>query len=209
MTEWTTWHEHHADKIALIAGVDCWIWAAGATPDRRHGRVSLRRRGEYAHRAAFEAANGYMPTDGMICHSCGVGLCVRPSHLYHGDAATNGKDASVMRRNPRATLSPDQVYSLREAYMGGETLDSIASRFGIAFGSVYPIVIGQSYRHVAFPVGMDRAMRVPRKLSADMARDIRRRLSTGGETQSKLAKEYGVASSVISRIYTGDRWKDA
>lgn len=198
--EWTEWHEAHAAKIELIAGIDCWIWSAGATPSRSHGRVKHTHGPEYAHRAAFAEFNGFMPKDGgsMICHSCGVGLCVRPSHLYLGDAATNGRDMAEMGTH-RGRLTRDQVFALRTAYMNGEPLSQIADRFGIAFGTVYPIVIGKSYRHYPPPVGLRAADRFPRKLSnADIAA-ICARLNAG-DVQSRIAADFGVAQSRISKI---------
>lgn len=209
MTEWTDWHERHSGKIQMIAGVDCWIWTAGANAGKTHGRVNLRGRAEYSHRAAFEAANGYMPATGMVCHSCGVGFCVRSSHLYHGDAASNGKDTSMMGRHGRATLNDDQVFALRKAYMDGDPLRDIADRYGIAFGTVYPIVMGRAYKHAPSPISMKCATRNPEKLSAQTVEEIRLRLKIGADPQSRIAKDYNVAQSVISRINTGKRWGGA
>jgi hypothetical protein len=202
--EWTNWHEKHSDKIVLVAGVDCWIWGAGATPSRRHGRVAWNRKGEYAHRAAFAAHNGEMPKEGMVCHACGVGLCVRPGHLYLGDAASNGFDMAVMQSGT-GKLRPDQVTALRLDYMSGVSLDQIASKYGVAYGTVYPVVVGKSYRHVPMPDGMIRAARCPHKLSESDVQDIRILCASGRITQDRIARAYGVAGSVISRIHTGHR----
>jgi hypothetical protein len=202
--EWTEWHERHADKIALIAGVDCWVWSAGATPDRKHGRVCLNRVGEYAHRAAYSAYHGAMPKSGMVCHACGVGLCVRPGHLYLGDSKSNGADMANMGTGT-GTLRPDQVTALRLDYMSGDRLDVIAQRYGIAYGTVYPIVIGRAYRHVPLPDGMARAARSPRKLSDSDVAEIRLLCNQGNISQAAIGAKYGVLGSTISRIHTGAR----
>lgn len=202
--EWTDWHEKHADKIVLVAGVDCWIWGAGATPSRKHGRVCLNRKGEYSHRAAYAAYHEEMPTSGMICHKCGVGLCVRPGHLYLGNAASNGKDMAEMGTGT-GTLQPEDVTSMRLDYVKGDKLDAIASRYGVAYGTVYPIIMGKSYRHVAMPDAMVLAARCPRKLSPSDVENIRTLCKESKKSQTEIAKMYGVASSLVSRIHTGVR----
>lgn len=202
--EWTDWHTKHESKITLIAGVDCWIWAAGASTGRRHGRVSLNRRGEYAHRAAYAAYHGAMPSDGIICHACGVGLCVRPGHLYLGTFASNGADMAIMGTGT-GKLNPGQVTSLRADYMSGDRLDVIAARYGIAYGTVYPIVMGKSYCHVPMSPEMQQAIRSPRKLSLADIVEIRKLCAEKQMPQSKIAAMYGVAQSHISRIHAGVR----
>ncbi len=46
------------------------------------------------------------------------------------------------------------------------------------------------------------------KLTEKDVIEIRHRLYLGKETQEKIAKEYGVKQTAISRIYLGKSWKD-
>lgn len=209
MIEWTDWHERHKEKILLVPGLDCWIWTAGRTAQKDHGRVrftdeSGNKYSEYAHRAAYISFAG-KPADGsFICHKCGVGLCVRPSHLYAGTAATNGKDTADMGRTGKGKLTYQQAYEIRCAYQNGEKLQDIADRYGVAFGTVYPIVMGKAYKHAPFPQNYIHGQRFRRPLRPDELKDIREMLSSG-ISQAKIAKKHNIAQSIISRINTGDR----
>ena len=211
MEEWTSWHERHKDKIEIIAGVDCWIWTAARTGGKKHGRVRYGKSGEryseYAHRAAFMEFNGYMPPKGqMVCHKCGVGLCVRPSHLYNGNAETNGFDMSVMGTGA-GKLTYNDAYEIRVKYKNGSKIQDIADEYGLAFGSVYPIVAGKSYRHAPFPENYSYGDRLRKPLTEGEVLDIRQMLLNGC-TQREIAGKHNVARSIISRINTGDRHKN-
>jgi hypothetical protein len=145
------------------------------------------------------------PADGsFICHKCGVGLCVRPSHLYAGTAATNGKDTADMGRAGKGKLTYQQAYEIRCAYQSGEKLQDIADRYGVAFGTVYPIVMGKAYKYAPFPQNYIYGQRFRAPLRPDELKDIREMLSRG-ISQYKIAKKHNIAQSIISRINTGDR----
>lgn len=211
MEEWTRWHERHKEKIELVAGIDCWIWTAGTTTKSRgayYGRVKFDKGGgsysEYAHRSSFFSFNGYMPgSDRHVCHRCGVGLCVRPSHLYDGTPQTNGLDKGVMRTG-RGKLLDDDVLEIRQMYKDGVPLLEIADSFSIAFGTVYPIVMGRSYAHAPFPEGHATAIRMRSPLTDDELLGIRSRLRQG-VSQRLIGIEFSVAQSIISRINTGKK----
>lgn len=205
MKEWTSFHEYHESKIELVAGIDCWIWT-GCTHPKGHGRVSSNSGHNYAHRAAYAACKGNIPDGAMILHKCGNASCVRPSHLSPGGAAQNGKDMADMGRSPRS-ISHSKVRGIRADYDDGMPLGDIAKKYGIAYGSVYPIVCYQNYPHVDPEKKGKHKMRAPRKLSESDVREIKECLKSGVESQSVIAKKYNVAQSVISRINTGKRHK--
>lgn len=205
MTEWTNWHEQHSGRVELIPGVDCWVWVGGSGK-RGYGRVRHKGRGEYAHRAAYIEAGGDFANGPVVRHICGNRLCVRPSHLKSGTKAENNKDTAEMFMT-NSPLSPDCVRGIRLDYNSGMPLLEIASKYGIAWGSVYPIVSFKSFRHFDPDLAGSHKIRRPRKLTREMAAEIRRRIESGDGPQSKLATEFNVAQSVISRIYTGVRWQ--
>lgn len=208
MKEWTNWHEAHKDKILIAPGIECWIWTAGRSFDKFYGRVRIKcsagtRYSEYAHRAAYTEYFGEIAKSGVICHKCGVGLCVRPSHLYDGTPQTNGKDTADMLRT-KGKLTYRQVFEIRRAYQNGERLQSIADRYKIAFGTVYPIVNGKSYKHAPFPENYTTGKRFRKPLEQEELQDIRKMLSEGFP-QAKIAKKHKIAQSIVSRINTGSR----
>lgn len=206
MNEWTPWHEHHAEKIELIAGVDCWVWIAGANSSKTHGRVRFtdrfgKRYSEYSHRAAFISAFGKINDDAIICHKCGVGLCVRPSHLYEGSHSTNSKDMADMGTG-RSMLSYNEALDVRQRYANGEGLQEIADHYGLAFGSVYPIVMGKVYKHAPFPKNYTYGNRSRKPLTSEEITGIRQMLADG-KSQYVIAEKHNVAQSIVSRIKTG------
>ncbi|QDP55331.1 MAG: hypothetical protein Tp176DCM1853251_15 [Prokaryotic dsDNA virus sp.] len=207
MIEWTDWHEKHSEKILLIPGVDCWIWIAGRTAGKSHGRVRYNRGerhySEYSHRAAFIEAKGEIPDGCIICHACGVGLCVRPSHLYAGSFKDNGRDMATMKTFPKS-LSDASVLEIRTMYRDGAKLSDISKRYGIAFGTVYPIVTGKSYRYAPFPDGLVTGERARKPLTKEEVSGIREMLDRG-ETQTVISQKYNIAQSIVSRIKTGTR----
>lgn len=44
------------------------------------------------------------------------------------------------------------------------------------------------------------------KVTEEWVREIRERYAAGGVTQEKLAVEYGITRSAVSRIVTGSNW---
>lgn len=79
----------------------CWLWI-GAHKKRGYGVISIRINGHphniHAHRLSWIIHYGTIP-DGMdVCHHCDTPACVRPDHLFLGDAAMNMADAKAKGR---------------------------------------------------------------------------------------------------------------
>lgn len=91
-------------------GEGCWIWI-GARFRNGYGQVSTKREGIiYAHRMSFRIHSGAHPGAAMVCHHCDNPSCVRPDHLFLGDAKTNHMD---MRSKGRMKLNPHAAKNLR------------------------------------------------------------------------------------------------
>lgn len=84
--------------INRYTGDNCWIWKGG-TERAGYGRISINNTTIRPHVAAMIVSGVDVPSNAYICHHCDNRLCVRPSHLYVGDAATNGNDRK-MRPKP-------------------------------------------------------------------------------------------------------------
>lgn len=203
--EWTPWHEKHANKIELVAGVDCWIWV-GATGSRGYGRVKYGDKSDLAHRAAFIESGGRFGAGNIVRHLCGNRYCVRPGHLAAGTSADNGKDTALMF-NTTSRLVESDVRSIRSMYRDGVSLAKISARYRIAYGTVFPIVNGKSFAHIAKELITQKGSRSQRKLTQTDVEAIRRML-TEGVSQPTIAATFGVKPNTISRIKTGARWPE-
>lgn len=203
MNEWTAFHDFHAEKIELVAGIDCWIWTGCAHPGG-HGRVSSRSGYNYAHRAAYDAYYGDLRPDLVVRHLCGCSSCVRPGHLKMGTAADNAKDTADMGRTP-THLRYNDVREIRKLYNEGIPLAEIASRFGMAYGSVYPIVIYKSFRHVDPHLKGQHKRRVANFIDDKQIAEARELISQGLRN-CDIARQLGIRPNVVSNIRRGARY---
>lgn len=75
----------------------CWLWT-GAKSDKGYGQVRVKGKLWYAHRAYYAVTYGEIPKGKFICHKCDTPLCVRPDHMFVGDASRNSLDMVEKRR---------------------------------------------------------------------------------------------------------------
>ena len=75
----------------------CLIYTGG-TNDRGYGQFGSDASGGYAHRYAWERANGPIPESMTIDHLCFVRTCVRLEHLEVVDGPTNTRRAAEARK---------------------------------------------------------------------------------------------------------------
>jgi hypothetical protein len=107
----------------------------GPQPDGKHG---LR----YAHRLAWELANGRRLRDGeVVRHTCDNPPCCNPAHLLVGTQADNIEDAAAQGKYRVAARrrwhNPDRhqlIQSLLSAPRG--TMRRVASERGINYGTL-------------------------------------------------------------------------
>lgn len=75
---------------------ECWPWIGAANREGGYGYLSTGGRGGrkvYAHRVAWELANGRPVPDGMVVrHSCDNPPCCNPAHLSIGTMLDNAND---------------------------------------------------------------------------------------------------------------------
>lgn len=139
-------------------------------------------RNRYAHREAYSAANGPIPNGMCVRHRCDNPPCVRLSHLVIGTHAENMSDMVARGRQCRGEKKSEIMR--RKAARG--------SRHGFA---MHPELCprGEANGHA--------------KLTADKVVEIRRACAQKSESQSSLAKRFGVSPSTISEVARRVIWK--
>jgi hypothetical protein len=134
----------------------CWEWTGAL--EYGYGVWAWQGRKWRAHRFSFWLAHGRLAEDAFVCHHCDNKKCVRPEHLYEGDAVTNGADAAARKRmapqhgahNPRAKLTDESVLWAREMFTTGQmTLREIANVLGVrSCGALHSAIYGRQWKHL-------------------------------------------------------------
>lgn len=128
------------------------MWT-GRTNADGYGVIADRGREFLVHRVAWEIVRG-KPPEHMVCHHCDNRLCVRSSHLFDGDHASNMADMVTKRRQAAGTrvgnarLIDEDVRRIRQRLDQGEPYRTIALDFGVSQGAIQNIACGRTWRHV-------------------------------------------------------------
>ena len=101
-------------------------------------------------------------------------------------------------------LDDDEVSEMRNMAADGATRTELTERFGVCATTVSLICHGHIYDHVDGPL-VERMAPTTIKLTADQRDEIRRRYASGNTSLSRLAREYDVDPSYISKIKNGIR----
>lgn len=149
----------------------CWLWTAGKRSKGygafvwRDGDRTIQGR---AHRFSWELHYGAIPVGLWVLHSCDTPACVRPSHLFLGDAQANvddmvrkGRHVNGGQKTPAplchyrrgtshhaAKLTPSVVRRLRADRAAGMSFSRLATAYGIAIGHVFRIASRRAWAHV-------------------------------------------------------------
>lgn len=166
--------------ISLLAarvakGDGCWNWRDGKSG---YGSINLGNgRWVSAHRLSYVVYHGDIPDGMCVCHRCDNRNCIRPDHLFLGDHKTNMAD---MATKGRAGNRGDENAFRRNP--------ELARR-------------ARSLRRTLEQTG---DANPNTKLSDAAVCEVRARRQQG-ETVHRLASEFGVSASLISKICLGKR----
>ena len=155
------WLAKFAARVDRSAGPDaCWPWT-GCRQPKGYGhfypawRVNL-----YAHRVAWEIANGApVPAGQHVMHSCDNPSCCNPAHLSVGTHSDNMRDMVSKGRAARkapageahhnAKLDVETVAEIVRMAKAGVSQRDIAKRFGVVRGTVQHVLKGRSWKSAA------------------------------------------------------------
>ncbi len=102
----------------------CWLWTGVLTQRGGYGQVWVRGRGAVkATRVSWELHRGEIADGLLVLHHCDTPACIRPDHLFLGDALANMRDMDAKGRRVnapmagvhhyKALLTPDTVRRIR------------------------------------------------------------------------------------------------
>lgn len=132
---------------------ECWLWTAGTT-SAGYGKIKLEkmRVDQAAHVMSYELANGDIPDDLWVLHTCDTPACVNPNHLYAGTSKDNVRDmherkrwgrhdpdANRGHRNPVSRLTLEQALEVKRRIASGEPNTVIAADYDIHHSTVSAI----------------------------------------------------------------------
>jgi hypothetical protein len=166
-----SWEERFWGKVNKQAQNGCWEWTS-ALNDNGYGVMWLapRRTAFFAHRLSYEMHFGAFDEERFICHHCDNPKCVRPDHLFIGDAADNSHDmcqkgrqrnGCLVQKGTRSTrfgtrvnfakLNEDKVFRIKRLMLKGVTAYRIAQWLGLTYGAISLIKKGKNWKHVPNP----------------------------------------------------------
>jgi hypothetical protein len=106
----------------------CWLWTAKAKYRFGYGALRVDGRSAYAHRVAFEIANGAIPAGKHVLHRCDVPGCCNPSHLYLGSDAENAADRVSRGRQRKGPHSAETIAKIKAGRAANPPVLSVAAR---------------------------------------------------------------------------------
>jgi hypothetical protein len=149
------------NKVERIPECGCWLWtaAAGKGSAIEYGAFRFNGRVELAHRASYMMFVGEIPEGHEVCHTCDVGLCVNPYHLFTSSHLGNMRDCAKKGRavpsgmqgegHTNSIFTEEQVLQIyREYHGGGVSQRILAARFGCSRGAIVEIGEGRNWAHL-------------------------------------------------------------
>lgn len=128
-----------ADYILSDEGfaTPCWLWNGQRSCG--YGKVVVKKRRVWAHRAMWEQVNGPIPPGLELDHLCRVPACVRPDHL---EAVTHREN---IRRGKGTRVTPQVIAQVRELREAGLSQRQIAARVPVGRTTVGDILNGHRW----------------------------------------------------------------
>ena len=136
-----------------VSSEGCWLLSTNITP-KGYGRFFLDGKPKYAHRLAYEAANGSIPNGMIVRHRCDTPACINPQHLLLGTPADNSADMVERGRSARgeraanSKLTQDQVLEIRRLRSEGARAKDLGPMFGVTRQAISKICLRQRWKHV-------------------------------------------------------------
>src|SRR5262245_8823786 len=123
---------------------DCRVWVAGVD-SKGYGLLLYEDRQQPAHRLAYRAFIGPIPTGQFVCHTCDNPPCINPDHLFVGTAADNNHDKIAKLRSIFILTEQDAGEIKWFLSLGKYTQGQIAEWYGVSRHTVNAINKGRCW----------------------------------------------------------------
>jgi predicted XRE-type DNA-binding protein len=194
---------------------NCWEWK-GTKQKRGYGKLKIKTKTYLAHRVSYFIHFGVCPNTQLVTHKCDNPNCVRPDHLQLGTHKDNTKDRVVRNRGAvgekhgMCKLSDTQVKAIL-TQLAYKTQNQIACDYGVDQTTISDLITRtrQNFTHTKRDLLIAAKTSVEnrnKKLTTHDVVDIKIKLQAG-QTQTKVAQEYGVNVSTINKIALNKNWK--
>ena len=191
-------------KIEKDDSEECWEWL-GCCNDKGYGQVGVNGIMKYVHRISWELSRGMKIPKGMyICHKCDNRRCCNPRHLFLGTPKDNSQDM-VMKERGTGSFTKQHVEKIFILLEKGVSQRSVAKQFDTKQCTISAIATGRNYSHL-FRDTKRKTNKV--KLTLRIAREIRKKYSTGKYTHKQLGIEYGVSRLTICDLLNNKTWRE-
>lgn len=139
----------------VLVGDGCWEWQGSCLKGKwNYGMLGTPSSGLIrAHRYSYKL---FMedPGDAFVLHKCDNPPCVRPDHLFLGDALVNAQDCSSKGRNHlgescgTSVLTELEVRDARTQHKKGSGVRPLARKYGVAPATMYEVLTWKTWKHV-------------------------------------------------------------
>ncbi len=196
----------------------CWLWVGYKSP-KGYGIIggSREKGATRAHRHIYEVFKGKIPEGLVIRHTCDTPACVNPEHLIVGTQADNVKDCQTRgrvvfgERHHNSKLSNWHAWIIKYLILSGKaSLKELAEESGVTVACLSSMAKEKTWKEIPFTGSRKRLKinkgNISHRINATVAKEIKEALRSGGKSQYKIAKEFGVSQAEVSNINTGKAW---
>jgi hypothetical protein len=131
----------------------CLVWSGAGGTDSRGPQVRDDDQSRiHPARVLWRKKHGEVPVGRCLRRTCATRNCIAPLHHVEDDHSL--PDSAVQRgsNHPRSKLTETSVGIARHRYNKGETVNQLATSFGVSISSMYRALVGQNWAHVDDPV---------------------------------------------------------
>jgi hypothetical protein len=134
----------------------CWLFTGGSK-NSFHGSLYYKGQPWQAHRLSYTLTCKPIPDGFNVLHSCDVGMCIRPKHLFLGSQTDNIADMDAKGRsnrpqpgekNGRALLTQQDVMRIRQLAADGKHAISIWQEFNVSLNTIRKIIRRDLWSHI-------------------------------------------------------------